>query len=110
MISSSRLDRRSRSDPEGEPYGAARSRPEAFFCAHCQKNLLGLISSARGHTPGGAAAISNTLVEVTEPLRAGLTYPVTFTFARAGELHVELPIDNPAVLPPRAGDAAESRV
>ena len=36
------------------------------------------------------------------PVRAGLTYPLTFTFARAGSVTVEAPVGNPDVLPPRA--------
>lgn len=36
------------------------------------------------------------------PVRAGLTYPVTFTFARAGSVTVEAPVGNPDALPPRA--------
>ena len=36
-----------------------------------------------------------TLVDVTAPIRSGLTYPVTFVFARAGELAMELPVEVP---------------
>ena len=42
------------------------------------------------------------LVGLTEPVRAGLTYPVVLTFERAGELRLELPVENPDILPPRA--------
>jgi copper(I)-binding protein len=42
------------------------------------------------------------LTGLTEPLSAGLTYPVTFTFERAGSLTVQVPIENPETLPPRA--------
>jgi copper(I)-binding protein len=44
-----------------------------------------------------------TLVDVTTPIRSGLTYPVTFVFARAGELSMTLPVEVPADVPvPRA--------
>jgi copper(I)-binding protein len=49
-----------------------------------------------------ARPIEITLVGLTEPVRAGLTYPVTFTFADAGSLTLSLPVENPDVLPPRA--------
>ncbi len=48
-----------------------------------------------------ARAIEITLVGLTEPVRAGLTYPVTFTFEDAGSLTLSLPVENPDVLPPR---------
>jgi hypothetical protein len=48
-----------------------------------------------------ARAIGITLVGLNEPLRAGLTYPVTFTFQDAGSLTLSLPVENPDVLPPR---------
>ncbi len=48
-----------------------------------------------------ASPIEITLVGLTEPVRAGLTYPVTFTFADAGSLTLSLPVENPDALPPR---------
>jgi hypothetical protein len=42
------------------------------------------------------------LTGLRDPVRAGLTYPVTFTFEQAGALAVPLPVDNPEALPPRA--------
>ncbi|HEX2297385.1 MAG TPA: hypothetical protein VHH34_02510 [Pseudonocardiaceae bacterium] len=42
------------------------------------------------------------LVGLTESVRAGLTYPVVLTFERAGKLRLELPVENPDILPPRA--------
>ena len=48
-----------------------------------------------------ARAIEVALVGLTEPVRAGLTYPVTFTFQDAGTLTLALPVENPDVLPPR---------
>jgi copper(I)-binding protein len=45
-----------------------------------------------------------TLIQLREPLRAGLTYPVTFTFAEAGSVRIEVPVADPDVLPPRAGN------
>lgn len=42
---------------------------------------------------------------LTTPLRAGLTYPVTFAFERAGDLTLEIPIAYPDDVPaPRAGE------
>jgi len=45
--------------------------------------------------------IGIALVGLTDPVRAGLTYPVTFTFQDAGSLTLSLPVENPDVLPPR---------
>lgn len=42
------------------------------------------------------------LTGLEQPVRAGLTYPVRFTFARAGTVELELPVGNPDILPPRA--------
>ena len=53
-----------------------------------------------------ARAIGITLVGLTEPVRAGLTYPVTFTFQDAGSLTLSLPVENPDVLPPRGERAS----
>lgn len=49
-----------------------------------------------------AEEVSITLRGITEPLRAGLTYPVTFDFERGGQLTLELAIEMPDELPPRA--------
>ena len=38
-----------------------------------------------------ASSVDTTLVGLTEPVRAGLTYPVTFTFQHAGSLTADLP-------------------
>jgi hypothetical protein len=46
--------------------------------------------------------IDAALVGLTEPVRAGLTYPVVFAFERAGELRLEVPVENPEALPPPA--------
>jgi copper(I)-binding protein len=37
------------------------------------------------------------LTDLNTPIRAGLTYPVVFTFARAGTLRLELPVATPDV-------------
>lgn len=50
-----------------------------------------------------ATTVRVTLQQLTTPLRAGLTYPMTFAFERAGTLTLEVPVQNPDVLPPRAG-------
>lgn len=52
----------------------------------------------------GTVRADVALTELRQPVRAGLTYPVTFTFARAGSVTVEAPVGNPDTLPPRAGD------
>lgn len=59
----------------------------------------------------GATAVDITLTGLTSPVRAGLSYPVVFTFERAGQLRLEVPVENPEVLPPRAVDEepAEAR-
>ncbi|HYH30443.1 MAG TPA: hypothetical protein VD903_08665 [Pseudonocardia sp.] len=44
------------------------------------------------------------LVGLTEPVHAGLTYPVVLTFERAGELRLEFPVEYPDTLPPRVGE------
>jgi copper(I)-binding protein len=53
---------------------------------------------------GNASTIEIALSGLTEPVRAGLTYPVEFTFERAGSVVVEAPVENPDLLPPRARD------
>ncbi|RZT86383.1 copper(I)-binding protein [Pseudonocardia sediminis] len=45
-----------------------------------------------------------TLTDLREPVRAGLTYPVTFTFERSGAVVLEVPVGNPDVPAPRATD------
>jgi copper(I)-binding protein len=55
-------------------------------------------------TPG-TQQIEIAFTGLTTPLRAGLTYPVTFVFERAGDLLVEVPIAYPDDVPaPRAGE------
>ncbi|WP_219414636.1 hypothetical protein [Pseudonocardia nigra] len=55
-------------------------------------------------TVGNAQEIDLALVGLTSPISAGLTYPVDFTFERAGVARVEVPVENPQLLPPRARD------
>jgi copper(I)-binding protein len=55
-------------------------------------------------TLDGAREVRIVLEDLRRPLRAGLTYPVTFTFARSGDVRLELMVENPQVLPPRARD------
>lgn len=50
----------------------------------------------------GTTVAQIALVDLTEPVRAGLSYPVVFTFEHAGALRLEVPVENPDVLPPRA--------
>jgi periplasmic copper chaperone A len=50
----------------------------------------------------GTRVVQVVLTGLRDPVRAGLTYPVTFTFEQAGALAVPLPVDNPEALPPRA--------
>jgi hypothetical protein len=46
--------------------------------------------------------IDLTLIDVTTTIRSGLSYPVELVFERAGVLALELPVEVPDVLPPRA--------
>ncbi|QJY49049.1 hypothetical protein [Pseudonocardia broussonetiae] len=54
----------------------------------------------------GAREVELTLLDLTTPVRAGMTYPVVLTFADAGELRLQIGVENPSILPPRAGDDA----
>lgn len=49
-----------------------------------------------------AGSVDIALLGITEPIRAAMTYPVVFVFERAGELRVQVPVENPEQLPPRA--------
>lgn len=64
---------------------------------------------ASSFTPPGSTAVDITLVGLTAPVRSGLSYPVVFTFERAGELRIEVPVENPDALPPRARDEDPDR-
>jgi copper(I)-binding protein len=55
-------------------------------------------------SPLGGDAVSIVLVDLLVPVRAGLTYPVVFTFEDAGDILLDVPVENPDVLPPRARD------
>lgn len=57
----------------------------------------------------GAREVGIALLGLTEPIRAGMTYPVVLTFERAGPLRLELPVENPDILPPRAGNPPPDR-
>ncbi|MGI9000790.1 MAG: copper chaperone PCu(A)C [Pseudonocardia sp.] len=48
---------------------------------------------------------SIVLTGLRQDIRAGLTYPVVLTFARAGEIRLEVPVDNPSA--PRKDEPAE---
>jgi copper(I)-binding protein len=50
------------------------------------------------------AEIEVTLTGVSVPIRSGLVYPVELVFERAGVLALELPVEVPDALPPRADD------
>jgi copper(I)-binding protein len=58
----------------------------------------------------GTAELEVTLVSLTSPLRAALSYPVVLTFERAGDVRIEVPVENPEALPPRAADAEPDEV
>lgn len=67
-------------------------------------NIPGHHALATGYAePAASSTLPNTttiglrLTDLNTALRAGLTYPVVFTFARAGELRLELRLDNPDV-------------
>ena len=55
----------------------------------------------------GTREVDIALVGLNTPIRAGLTYPVVLTFAEAGELRLELGVENPSIPPPRARDDTE---
>lgn len=55
----------------------------------------------------GTRSVDIALLGLTTPLRAGLTYPVVFTFENAGDVRLEVGVENPGVLPPRAGEEDE---
>lgn len=58
-------------------------------------------------TLDGAREVRIALEDLVVPVRAGLTYPVVFTFAEAGDLRLQVGVENPTVLPPRARDGEE---
>ncbi|MBC3192724.1 hypothetical protein H7X46_16790 [Pseudonocardia sp. C8] len=61
-------------------------------------------------TTTGTTRVGITLLGLRAPLRAGMTYPVTFTFERAGPLTLQLPVANPDFVVPRAdGDPRTTR-
>jgi copper(I)-binding protein len=62
----------------------------------------GYTSTIAGTPLPGTRAVQVVLTGLRDPIRAGLTYPVTFTFERAGALTVPVPVDNPEALRPRA--------
>jgi hypothetical protein len=55
----------------------------------------------------GTRDVEIALVDLTTPIRAGMTYPVVLTFVEAGELRLQVGVENPSVLPPRVRDGAE---
>ncbi|MFR9800914.1 copper chaperone PCu(A)C [Pseudonocardia sp. RS010] len=65
-----------------------------------------LVSGYREVAPATAlpqtTAADLALTGLRESLRAGLTYPVTFTFEDAGSVRLQVPIENPDAGPPRA--------
>ncbi len=48
-------------------------------------------------TPPGTHAVRIMITGLRVPIRAGLTYPVAFAFEQAGELRLELPVENPSI-------------
>ncbi|MBW0102267.1 copper chaperone PCu(A)C [Pseudonocardia sp. KRD291] len=58
-----------------------------------------LVSGYEGATPSqtlpATVRADVELTDLREPVRAGLTYPVTFTFARSGAVTLEVPVGNP---------------
>ncbi|MGH3982887.1 MAG: copper chaperone PCu(A)C [Pseudonocardiaceae bacterium] len=46
----------------------------------------------------GTDAVRIMLVGLRSPVRAGLRYPVVFDFEQAGELRLDLPVENPHTL------------
>jgi copper(I)-binding protein len=65
-------------------------------------------ASANAEGPGAATGKREAqivLTGLTDDIRSGLTYPVTFRFERAGEVTVNVPVANPDT--PRQNDAPE---
>jgi copper(I)-binding protein len=56
-------------------------------------------AAASGAAPTGTASPSEdasiVLTGLTDDIRAGVSYPVTLVFERAGELTLDVPVDNP---------------
>lgn len=48
--------------------------------------------------------VAIVLVDLLVPVRAGMSYPVVFTFEQAGDVVLDVPVENPDLLPPRARD------
>ncbi len=55
----------------------------------------GYTEPAAAGGPPGTTAIELRLTELNTPIRSGLTYPVVFTFAHAGEVRLELGVKTP---------------
>lgn len=51
-----------------------------------------------------STAIEIVLIGLTEPIRAGLNYPVEFTFEHAGTVRLQLPVEYADIPAPRASD------
>ncbi|MDQ4119229.1 MAG: hypothetical protein M3235_20050 [Actinomycetota bacterium] len=64
--------------------------------------VAGYQRPAAATTVAGTRQVGIVLRGLTTPVRAGMTYPVTFTFARAGSLRLEVPVENPQFTKPRA--------
>jgi hypothetical protein len=65
-------------------------------------------AAANAEGPGAATGKREAqivLTGLTDDIRSGLTYPVTFRFERAGEVTVNVPVANPDT--PRQNDAPE---
>lgn len=54
-----------------------------------------VLTAGYADPPAGTKTVGIALVGLTEPVRAGVTYPVVFRFERAGELRIELPVETP---------------
>lgn len=56
-------------------------------------------------TPPGSDSVRIVLTGLRVPVRVGFSYPVVFAFEQAGELRLELPVENPttSVRPDSAG-------
>jgi copper(I)-binding protein len=103
---------------EGEPEGPAEpaapsgsARPTGSAAATPTSSAAATPSataSANAEAPGAATGKREAqivLTGLTDDIRSGLTYPVTFRFERAGEVTVNVPVANPDT--PRQNDAPE---
>lgn len=87
--------------PSGPPASpAASAAPSASAAPTAAPSAAPTASGEAEATPtpsaDGTTSATIDLVGLKQDIRAGLTYPVTFTFAKAGALTLQVPVANPA--------------